>query len=131
STTVLGLDGFRGAERFADYAQWEVWQGERIQTVKAGSAADSGPPPASAGPTPTSAPARKKLSYLEAREYATIEERIAQAEEALKSHQAALEDPAIVSDAPRLIVAQGEIEKAAKALDTLIRRWAELEEKQG
>ncbi len=131
STTVLGLDGFRGAERFADYAQWEVWQGERIQTVKAGSAADSGQPPASADPTPTSAPARKKLSYLEAREYATIEERIAQAEEALKSHHAALEDPAIVSDAPRLIVAQGEIEKAAKALDTLIRRWAELEEKQG
>ena len=29
STTVLGLDGLGGAERFADYAQWEAWQEER------------------------------------------------------------------------------------------------------
>ena len=26
STVVLGLDGQGGAERFADYSQWETWQ---------------------------------------------------------------------------------------------------------
>ena len=31
STIVLGLDGQGGAERFADYSQWETWQAERQQ----------------------------------------------------------------------------------------------------
>ena len=31
STLVLGLDGQGGAERFADYSQWDVWRGERAQ----------------------------------------------------------------------------------------------------
>src|SRR2546425_575737 len=29
STVVVGLDGLGGAERFADYLQWEAWQSER------------------------------------------------------------------------------------------------------
>ncbi len=29
STIVLGLDGLGGAERFADYSQWEIWQRAR------------------------------------------------------------------------------------------------------
>jgi len=33
STVVLGLDGQGGAERFADYSQWETWQAERQQAV--------------------------------------------------------------------------------------------------
>ena len=43
--------------------------------------------------------AKKKLSYLEAREYATLEQRIAEAEAQLKAARAAYEDPAIASDA--------------------------------
>ena len=31
SSIVLGLDGQGGAERFADYSQWETWQAEREQ----------------------------------------------------------------------------------------------------
>ncbi len=132
STTVLGLDGLGGAERFADYAQWEAWQEERMQAVKADSAVASKKKNAAASdPVSTSAPSKKKLSYLEAREYATIEERIARAEEVLKSHQVAREDPDIVSNAPRLVMAQAAVEEAEKALETLVRRWAELEEKQG
>jgi ATP-binding cassette subfamily F protein uup len=127
STTVLGLDGLGGAERFADYAQWEAWQEERMQAVKA---RPSERKPAVAAP-PLAAPAKKKLSYLEAREYATIEENIAQAEELLKEKRAALEDPAIASDAAGLVRANMETEEARSALDRLYARWHELGEKQG
>ena len=34
STVVLGLDGQGEAESFADYAQWESWQAERMRSAK-------------------------------------------------------------------------------------------------
>jgi ABC transport system ATP-binding/permease protein len=129
STTVLGLDGLGGAERFADYAQWEAWQEERMETSKAGSLDRKPPTPVNSAASVS--PTKKKLSYLEAREYATIEERIAQAEQLLKTREAAAEDPAIVSDATALLRAHAEMEEARKALDRLYARWHELEEKQG
>jgi ABC transport system ATP-binding/permease protein len=76
-------------------------------------------------------PQKKKLSYLEAREYAGIEQRIAEAEQVLQSKRTELEDPAIASDAPRLVVAHAEMETAQKNLDALYARWAELEERAG
>jgi ATP-binding cassette subfamily F protein uup len=123
STMVLGLDGRGGAESFADYLQWEAWQAERKQP------AGDGLP--SAKPARTSEAAKKKLSYLEAREFATIEERIAQAEGFLQSKRAAAEDPSIASDAGRLLSAHAEMEQAQKMVDELYARWAELESKQG
>jgi ABC transport system ATP-binding/permease protein len=42
-----------------------------------------------------------------------------------------LENPAIASDAFRLVAAQAEMEAAQKALDALYARWAELEDKAG
>jgi ATP-binding cassette subfamily F protein uup len=126
SSVVLGLDRFGGAERFADYTQWEAWQVDRLKTRK--------PDFVRRRPTPQEAisrsSARKKLSYLEAREYATIEQRIAHAEAVVKEKQAALEDPTIVSDAPRLVTAQAELDDARRNLDSLYARWSELEEKQ-
>lgn len=74
---------------------------------------------------------RKKLSYLEAREYAAIEQHIADAERELESKRAELENPAIASDGPRLMAAQAEMEAAQAELDVLYSRWAELEEKAG
>jgi len=73
--------------------------------------------------------AQKKLSYLEAREYAGIEQRISEAEQVLRGKRAELEDPAISSDAPRLVAAQAAMEAAQRDLDALYARWAELEEK--
>jgi len=125
STVVLGLDGQAHAESFADYAQWESWQEERKRTARDPSTrvvADFIEPPAHA---------QKKLSYLEAREYAGIEQRISEAERVLRSKQAELENPAISSDAPRLVAAQAAMEAAQRDLDTLYSRWAELEEKAG
>ena len=74
--------------------------------------------------------AKKKLSYLEAREFATIEQRIAQAEETLEQKRAAAEDPSIASDATQLLKAHTELEETQKAVDELYSRWAELEAKQ-
>jgi ABC transport system ATP-binding/permease protein len=126
STMVLGLDGRGGAESFADYLQWEAWQAERRQPARA-----AGVDASSAKAAPVANPsARKKLSYLESREYATIEERIAQAEKVLKEKRGAAEDPAIASDAARLLNAHAEMEQAQKAVDELYSRWAELEGKQ-
>jgi ATP-binding cassette subfamily F protein uup len=125
STIVLGLDGQGGAESFADYSQWEVWQAERAQSAKANIPSISRSAPAAGSQT------RTKLSYLEAREYAGIEERIAAAEEVLQAKRTQLEDPAIVSDGPRLIIAHKEMDEAQATVDELYRRWNELEKKKG
>jgi len=127
STIVLGLDGQSSAESFADYSQWESWQAERKQPAK--SVRSSGSLPRGAM-SASSAP-KKKLSYLEAREYATIEQRVAEAEQALQEKRAQLEDPTIASDGPRLVRAHAEMDEAQKVADELYSRWAELEQKKG
>lgn len=127
SNIVLGLDGQGGAESFAGYQQWESWQAERKLAVNVSGRSTSLVP----GFVDSSLPAKKKLSYLEAREYAGIEPRIADAEQVLESKRAELENPAIASDGSRLVAAHAEMEKAQKDLDALYVRWAELEEKAG
>ena len=127
STVVLGLDGLGSAGLFADYSQWESWQGEREQSARNGAqtAARSAVPAKSPGQSP----GRKKLSYLEAREYDTIEHRVADAEQILQSKRAQLEDPEIASDGPRLVTAHAEMEESQDKVDALYARWAELEKK--
>src|SRR5215471_15736699 len=125
STEVFGLDGFGNAGRFADYLQWESWQ--RSQELKQSKSAESSP---AATPAKSAPSTGRRLSYIEAREYETIERRIAEAEETLQTKRAALEDPSIASDGPRLLAASAELEAAQKAVDALFARWAELEEKQ-
>jgi ATP-binding cassette subfamily F protein uup len=127
STVVLGLDGLGAAERFADYSQWDAWQRARKQSIAAESRrrdlTQKAHDPASSG--------KKKLSYLDAREFATIEQRIAEAEQTLAARRSAFEDPAIVFDASRLLDAEAEMIAAQKVVDDLYARWAELEEKGG
>jgi ATP-binding cassette subfamily F protein uup len=127
STIVLGLDGMGGAGLFADYSQWESWQEERKQSVRndARVAGRTATPPENF----EQRTGKKKLSYLEAREYDSIEQRVADAEELLQAKRVQLEDPQIVSDGPRLIVAHAEMEEAQEEVDALYARWAELEKK--
>jgi ATP-binding cassette subfamily F protein uup len=125
STMVLGLDGRGGAEAFADYLQWEAWQTERKQPARAANSKPAAKPDRVAETT-----GKKKLSYMEAREFATIEDRIAQAEDTLQKKRNVAEDPTIASDAARLLSAHAEMEEAQKAVDELYSRWAELEGKQ-
>jgi len=127
SKIVIGLDGLGAAATFADYSQWEVWIEERVKAAEGKSVVKK-----SAAPAEPAAPIRrKKLSYLEAREFATIEERITEAEANLREKQRALEDPTIASDASALLQAQAETEEAQKLVDDLYHRWAELQEQIG
>jgi len=126
STVVLGLDGQGAIDKFADYAQWEQWIEARRRSADG---APGGSSPSTADPRST--PAKKKLSYIEAREYATIEERIAKADATLDAKRTALDDPAIQTDSARLMSAQQELDAAQEELDRLYRRWHELESKQG
>ncbi len=130
STIVLGLDGNGAAESFADYRQWEAWQLERKDSQEARREYEGGKKSVLPSTTPVARPAAiRKLSYLESREYATIEERIAEAEQVLQTKRAQFEDPAIASDGPRLVNAQLEMEAAQRTLDELYARWSELAEK--
>lgn len=122
STTVLGLDGNGNAERFADYAQWNEWKAAQDATPAAAREEKS--------VTETTAnSAKKKLSYLEAREHAGLETKIAAAEEKLIACRAALEDPAIATDSTRLQAAIAAANQAESDVDALYARWAELEAK--
>ncbi len=127
STVVLGLDGAGAAARFADYSQWDAWQKARKKLV----ALDSRRQDLTPAARTAAAPGKKKLSYLEAREFATIEQRIADAEQALAAKRSAFQDPAIACDAPRLLAAEAEMITAQKVVDDLYARWAELEQKGG
>jgi ABC transport system ATP-binding/permease protein len=122
SNIVLGLDGYGNAETFADYSQWECWQTDRKSEVRV--------PVRGAARDPDSS-AKKKLSYMEAREYAGIEQRIVDAERLVQSKRAELENPSIASDSPKLLTAHSEMEQAQRDLDALYEVWAELEEKIG
>jgi ABC transport system ATP-binding/permease protein len=127
STIVLGLDGQGAGESFADYSQWEVWQKESKQAEQRKS---RGAISVASSSAPMS-PGKKKLSYLEGREYETMEQRVSEAEELLQSRREKLEDPAIASDGPGLMRAQSELDEAQSAVDKLYARWAELEKKKG
>ena len=53
---------------------------------------------------------------IEAREFVAMEGRIEEAERNLESKRADLEDPAIMSDGPRLLAASAELEEVRKAV---------------
>ena len=78
-----------------------------------------------------SARGKKKLSYLEAREFATIEQRVEDSDASLAAARARVEDPAIATDAAALQQASAELEMAQDENDALYARWAELTEKAG
>jgi ATP-binding cassette subfamily F protein uup len=134
SNIVLGLDGNGNAERFADFSQWDQWQAkQKTAAAKATAATGMTARSAAAGQPANSAQeasGKKKLSYLDARDYATIEARIAQGETLLSEKQAVLQLQEVVTDAVRLQGALEEVEAAQNAVDALYARWAELEAKQ-
>jgi ABC transport system ATP-binding/permease protein len=124
STLVIGLGdsndgGEQGAEAgiFADYSQWEAFRGERA------------PEKATLKETrPAAAPvaeAKKKLSYLQQREWNSMEERILEAEQDLAARRRELE--AFASDPNRVAEAYEKMQTAQHRVDELYARWAELE----
>ena len=74
---------------------------------------------------------KKKLSYLEAREFATIEQRVEEADARVYALHEKLEEPAVATDAAELQATLAKLETAQAELDHLYVRWAELTEKAG
>jgi ATP-binding cassette subfamily F protein uup len=131
STIVLGFDGLGGIERFADYSQWEAWQEAQQEEKEREQAPQSISFPRIAAEIAPQVSAKRKLSFKEIKELEGIEQRIAEAEQALHERQAALQDTAIMSDGPRLHSASLALDEARKTVDQLYARWAELEHKKG
>jgi ATP-binding cassette subfamily F protein uup len=121
STTILALDGRGGAERFADYGQWEAEGGKPASPKKENKGSAS---------TLTSPPAKsKKLSYNEQREWDGMEANVLAAEARLEEARARAEDPSIATDATALQLRLFELDAAQHETDRLYARWAELEGK--
>jgi ATP-binding cassette subfamily F protein uup len=131
SSTVLGLDGRGHTGRFADYGQWEDWveeqeaeQNKSGRTLSASSAST-----VSANSLPSQAGGKKKLSYLEAREFAAIEVRVEVSDARLAAAHERVENPEIATNAAALQEALTELNAAQHENDALYARWAELTEK--
>ena len=124
STVVWGLDGQGNAGSFADFGQWEDWQASQKNR---GRAPANTPVPVKAQTAPPSG--RKKLSYLDSRDFETIEDRISTAEELLAAKKELLADGEVARDPKRLSEALRQIEESQATVDQLYERWAELEAK--
>jgi len=121
SSALLGLDGRGVASLVADLEQWrEVLERSRTPAPEPERRKE---PPA----RPTAG--RKRLTYLEQKEYETIEERIAQAEQAVATANEHLCDPQVVSQHLRATEALATLQQAQKDLDELYARWEYLETK--
>jgi len=136
--TVLGLDGRGRTGRFADYAQWEDWiAGQDDEPGKAVRRADG----SSAGQTTgantrgaeamAASGAKKKLSYIEAREFAAIELRVEESDARLAAARERVDHPEIATNAGALQEALAELDRAQHENDALYARWAKLTEKAG
>lgn len=121
STILLALDGQGGTEFFADLAQWQ----------EAASAAQPPAPEKPAAPAPAAAPpaAKRKLSYLEAREFEQLEAQIPAAEAELDALRAQLQAPDVVSNPDRLVALAAQIDQAEAEVNRLTERWFDLESK--
>jgi len=120
STILLAMNAEAKIEFFAELAQWEQASQIRKPTPKQ----------ASREPAASSAPAKKKLSWKEAREYEQMEALVMEAEEILDEKRTQLELPEVTSDPARLTAAVKDMDAAQDAVDRLYARWAELETKQ-
>jgi ATP-binding cassette subfamily F protein uup len=127
TNAVLGLDGLGNAALFADYLQWEAWREQ--QTQAASGIAGKAPPAAAA--EPPAASVRKKLSYLEQREYDGMEARIEEADTRLHAAEQRMEAPEVVTDPHALTAALAELEAAKAEHHAVYERWVELTEKMG
>ncbi len=129
TNAVLGLDGLGNAALFADYLQWEAWR-DRPAAGSLGQR-EAAPRKSVAEAPAADAGGRKKLSYLEQREYDGLEARIEAADERLRAAEALVGSPEVATDAAGLTAALAEFEAARVEHDQVYERWVELTEKVG
>ncbi|MGD0737393.1 MAG: ABC-F family ATP-binding cassette domain-containing protein [Terracidiphilus sp.] len=144
ASIVLGLDGRGHTGQFADYAQWEDWLVEQDDIEQDGIKMDKSArrSDGSGAPQPTAAnsannassaskanSSKKKLSYLEAREFAAIEHRVEVSDARLSAARDRVEHPDVATNSVALQEALKELDLAQHENDALYARWAELTEK--
>jgi ATP-binding cassette subfamily F protein uup len=127
SNVVLGLDGHGHARTFADYSQWEEWKEQGVGNREQGVVKAEAKPAGDAGGKAS----KKKLSYMEQREFDGIEARVDAADARMAAAHDRLDDPAVTSNAELLTAALAEMEAAQHEHDAVYERWAELTEKAG
>jgi ATP-binding cassette subfamily F protein uup len=126
TNAFLGLDGRGSAGLFADYDQWEAWRGQQTRAGSGAAAEEtSRPAPAASSASRT----RRKLSYLEQREYDTLEKRIDEADARLRTAERRIQATEVVIDPEALTAALTELEAAKAEHHAVYERWVELTEK--
>ena len=120
TTAILALDGNGGAQRYADYDQWQANRRATAKPKKSKTAA-------TASTTPR--PGSRRLTYLEQREWEGMEESVLSAEARVAEAKAHAEDPSIATDAGALHERLQALDEAQQEVDRLYERWAELEAK--
>jgi ATP-binding cassette subfamily F protein uup len=124
SRQILALDGKGNAGFFADLSQWEDFRAqERARGKNEKAMATPSGKPASSKAVP------KALSAEEIKELKDMEMAVHAAEEKLKAAKAKLEDPDIASDVHKLRQQQKKADAEQARLDSLFKRWEELEAK--
>jgi ATP-binding cassette subfamily F protein uup len=122
STIIIGLNAQSGgASIFADCSQWE-----REQELRRG---ERDNPKKTISPRQEPSTAKKKLSYIESREWEQIEQKIAEAEQRLQMTQQELHDPETVTNSTKLLECYEKVNAAQTIVDDLYMRWEELSSK--
>ena len=119
ATQILVLDGRGGARHFADYDQWQAFMRQSAVQKKEKPAASTNRKPAGG----------QRLTYLEQRDWDSLEARVLAAEERLAEARRQAEDPSIASDAGALQRRLAALAEVQQEVDRLYNRWAELEAK--
>lgn len=119
STQIIGLGCGEGEYYFADVDQWEkAKQKAQSKAIKSVSKPVEAPAPKKTA---------KKLSYKEQQELVTIAERIEKAEQEVVRLEALSIDPSTQSDLKKLEEICHSLAEAHKQVDTLYKRWQELD----
>ena len=120
---IIGFVGGGAAHYYADYEQWLRDLEPEAKAEAEGSRQKSRKQP------PSKKPASGRLSYMDQRDYDTIEERILEAEENKERLEEIINDPAVAADPEKLRQCWAELEKCQKHVEQLYQRWDELEQK--
>ncbi|MFQ5597954.1 MAG: ABC-F family ATP-binding cassette domain-containing protein [Nitrospiria bacterium] len=124
SDTIFSLEGNGRTAFYADIYQWQQARQHRA-------ALDRPSEKASRKQTEAVEKPPQKLSHEERKELKRIEAKIEKASEAVEAVKTQLHDPAIRSDAERLMALTEELQAAEEKVEGLYRRWEELETRKG
>jgi ATP-binding cassette subfamily F protein uup len=111
-------DPKRQLETFSNLSQWETWYSNHLSLLKT--------PTIKQPPAPV-VQKKKKLSYHETRELASMEETIQSAEAKIQAIESELASPLIQTQPEKLTDLYQQLHEAQEHLNKLYSRWAELE----